>query len=61
MDAWDDVRRLMYNRSVAPTPNDAAGHQAAVAKARDTAQAWHNGLQNEQLVAGAVGTSFALG
>jgi hypothetical protein len=61
MDSWDDVRRLMYNRSVAPTPNDSAGQQAAISNARDTAQAWHNGLQNEQLVMGAVGTGFALG
>jgi hypothetical protein len=25
-----------------------------MSKAKDTAQAWHNGLQNEQLVVGAI-------
>lgn len=50
LDEWDDVRRIMYNRTVSPVPDDNVAQQAAIAKAQGTAQAWHNGLQNEQLL-----------
>lgn len=55
MDEWDDVKRLMYSRSVSPCPDDGAGQQAAIRTAQQTAQAWHHGMQNEQLVLGAAG------
>ena len=51
---WDDVKRIVYNRSVASVPDDKVGAQDAVNGARQTAQNWHNGLQNEQLAIGAV-------
>ena len=48
MDEWDDVLRIMYNRYKAKIPDDEQGAKDAIAEARDTANAWHNGLQNEQ-------------
>jgi hypothetical protein len=50
IDEYDDVRRMVYNRSVATVPNDSS--KDAIEIARGTAQAWHNGLQNQQLVVG---------
>jgi hypothetical protein len=52
VDEFDDVQRLVYNRSVGTVPDDGVAAQDAQNKARDTAQAWHNGLQNEQLLVG---------
>lgn len=49
MDEFDDVRRLMYARSVSPVPNDGVAKDAAISEAKGVAQAWHNGMQNEQL------------
>jgi hypothetical protein len=54
VDNYDDVKRIVYNRSVATKPDDGVAAQDAMNKAKDTAQAWHNGLQNEQLVVGAI-------
>jgi hypothetical protein len=52
IDECDDVKRIVYNRSVAKVPNDGTAAKDAIELARGTAQAWHNGLQNEQLVIG---------
>lgn len=49
LDEFDDVRRLIYARSVARTPNDANAQIDAINQAKDTAQMWYNGTQNEQL------------
>jgi hypothetical protein len=54
VDEYDDVKRIVYNRSVASVPDDGVAAKDAISKATDTAQAWHNGLQNEQLVVGAI-------
>jgi hypothetical protein len=53
-DAWDDLKRIVYARSVASRPDDAVAAEDAISEARATAQAWHNGLQNENLAVGAV-------
>jgi hypothetical protein len=54
VDAHDDVKRIMYNRSVASIPNDVVAASDAIEGARQTAKQWHNGLQNEQLMVGFV-------
>lgn len=48
-DQWDDVKRLMYNRSVATKPDDGVAAKDALSEAKVTANNWHNGMQNEQL------------
>jgi len=53
-DAYDDVKRIVYNRSVASRPDDVVASKDALRKAQGVAQVWHNGLQNEQLAIGAV-------
>lgn len=48
-DQWDDVKRIVHARSVASRPDDLVARRDQENDARDTAQMWHNGLQNEQL------------
>ena len=59
-DALDDCRRLMYNRSVSPTPDDDVARKAALAAATQTAQAHYQYDQNLQLAIGAVQTGINL-
>jgi len=56
LDEYDDVRRILHARSVAQRPDDQQAQQDAIAGAKEVAQNWHNGLQNEQLAIGAVQT-----
>jgi hypothetical protein len=44
-DAYDDARRIMYNRSVASIPNDVQAAKDAVTDAQNTAQAMYMGDQ----------------
>jgi hypothetical protein len=59
VDEWDDVKRIMYNRYMAKKPDDQQGAKDALAAAQGTAQAWHNGLQNEQQALNFVQTATA--
>jgi len=49
LDEWDDVKRIVYARSVASVPNDAVAQSDALKQAQGTAQMWYNAGQNEQL------------
>lgn len=44
-DAYDDVKRLVYNRSVASKPDDLVATQDAMNVTKETAKGWHNGQQ----------------
>ena len=46
---WDDVKRLVYARSVATVPNDGVAQQDMIRQAQGTANGWNNGMQNEAL------------
>jgi hypothetical protein len=59
-DEWDDVKRLLHARSVASIPNDEVARNDQLNGAKDTAQMWHNGLQNEQLAVNIVQTGVNL-
>ena len=48
VDEYDDVARIVYNRSVASIPNDEQAYKDAISGARSTAQSWSTGLQIEQ-------------
>ena len=56
-DEWDDVRLIIHARHLATIPDDKAAKQNQIDGARQTAQAWHNGLQNEQLAIHVVRTA----
>ena len=47
--AWDDVKQICYNRSVASRPDDAQAKEDALAIARGVAQAHYHTEQNFQL------------
>lgn len=49
---WEDVKNVVYNRSVASKPDDAQAHKDAIAIAKGTAQAHYHVDQNFQLVVG---------
>lgn len=53
---FDDVKTIVYNRSVARIPDDDQGREDALAIARGEAKAVYNFTQNEQLILGAVQT-----
>jgi hypothetical protein len=49
---WDDVKTVVYNRSVATKPDDAQARKDAIAKAQGVAQAHYHTDQNFQLIVG---------
>jgi len=53
-DEYDDVRTIVYNRSVASKPDDAQAAKDAIAKAQGVANKTYNVTQNMQLVLFAV-------
>ena len=50
IDEYDDVRRIVYARSVGSIPDDKRAYHDSISGARDTAQMAHNALQLEQIV-----------
>ena len=56
IDEWEEIKRIMHARYVAPQPDDAAGLKRALQDAKVTAHAHYQYNQNEQLVIGGVNT-----
>ena len=48
-DEWDDVKRILYSRSVATVPDDGVAFRDAMAESQQTAQSWSLGMQGELL------------
>lgn len=57
---YQGVKDVMYNRYVGSIPDDVQAKKDALSKAKDTAQVWYQGTQNEQLAIGAVQTGVNL-
>ncbi|CAB9500074.1 expressed unknown protein [Seminavis robusta] len=60
MSDWDDVKTIVYNRSVATIPDDAQAKKDAIRLAQGVAQAHYHEGQNFQLAVG-VATTAATG
>uniref|UniRef100_A0A7S2URI4 Uncharacterized protein n=1 Tax=Attheya septentrionalis TaxID=420275 RepID=A0A7S2URI4_9STRA len=57
---FDDVKKIVYNRSVASKPDDAQAAKDAISQARQTAQGHYNNDQNLQIGIGVVQTGINL-
>ena len=56
LDAYDDVKRILWARQMSPQPDDTIAGQHALSGAKDTANRAYHWTQNEQLVINAVQT-----
>ena len=58
MSEWDDVKTIVYNRSVARIPDDVQGKKDAISLAQGEAQGHYHAEQNFQLAVGVAGAGF---